>query len=163
MSTLYSSADLMTTGHGRALVVWKSMDFPGGVWWNLISIYMYIYICIYRERETEGKYAFFKDTEERRLCVLSTLKYNSQLRTRVYWGIAEGLQLGTCKLWQTIASLEITKEDCCFIEKRRKLGGKTLEGSPLEESQSPGWWWFLIGWVVVFSYWLNLLLGKEVK
>lgn len=58
-------------------------------------------------------------------------------------------------------NLENNGEEHYFLEKRRRSVRVVLNERPLEESTGSRWRWFLIGCVVVFSYWLILLVGKE--
>ena len=44
--------------------------------------------------------------------------------------------------------------------KKGKVGRDCFEWNPLEASESSRLWWFLIGWVVVFSFWLRLFAGQ---
>lgn len=51
-------------------------------------------------------------------------------------GIAEELQFGTCKLWQTIGKMGNERRG---NKKKRTLGEAALKGSTLQESQNSGW------------------------
>lgn len=50
-------------------------------------------------------------------------------------GVAEVLQLGTHKVWQTKGD---QKTGTLLLEERRKLGGTALKESLFEESESSG-------------------------
>ena len=75
-------------------------------------------------------------------------------------GIAEGLRVWTCKLWQSIGKTRDQWRGLSLFKKRRKVGGLLRMKSLSEGSEGSGWWWFLIGWVVVF-YLLSLLPNRE--
>lgn len=67
----------------------------------------------------------------------------------------------TCKLWQTIGKFRDQRRGMLLYGQKEEAKRGAFKENSLEESESSGWWHFMIGCIVVFSYWLILLLGKE--
>ena len=55
------------------------------------------------------------------------------------------LQFKMCMLWETIGKSRKQRREAVFTEKKEEQGGAILKESPLEESNSSGRKWLLIG------------------
>lgn len=76
------------------------------------------------------------------------------------YGSSTELQLETSTLWQTTRKSGNQRKELFFL-KKRKLGGAALKKSPLKESESSRWRWFLNGRVVTDSHWLGCCWARR--
>lgn len=82
---------------------------------------------------------------------LYNIKVSGLAKKIVYSGIAEEMQSGTCKLWQTIGNSGEQRRRMCFYRVRKEIGKGSSEGKFLGGEQE-------LGGCGGFS---ELLLGKE--